>query len=292
MLHFILELAHLRKGLQDSNEIIESYKSSGLKPTQKLILEKRIWDAEDLTETQLEELINISKDDLSLWLQTKQGSTATAVNIYLVTLLSTLIILAVLFYSVYNEILTSRRLETSLKQERDFTVTVLDTVGALVIVLDLDGKIIRFNRECERVTGYYYEEVRNQSFYKIFLPHEEAATISKNFTRFSNSSLSNSYENHWLTKSGKRRLISWSTTAVLESENKISFIICSGLDITDRKQVEEEVRLQNWRSIVFSQITLRIRQSLNVSEILNTTVEEVRKYLKADRVVVYRFDGE
>ncbi|MCA6509296.1 MAG: PAS domain S-box protein, partial [Pseudanabaena sp. M109S1SP2A07QC] len=287
-----LLLKHLRKGLQDSNEIIESYKSSGLKPTQKLILEKRIWDAEDLTETQLEELINISKDDLSLWLQTKQGSTATAVNISLVTLLSTLIILAVLFYSGYNEVLTSRRLETSLKQERDFTVTVLDTVGALVIVLDLDGKIIRFNRECERVTGYYYEEVRNQSFYKIFLPHEESATISKNFTRFSNSSLSNLYENHWLTKSGERRLISWSTTAVLESENKISFIICSGLDITDRKQVEEEVRLQNWRSIVFSQITLRIRQSLNVNEILNTTVEEVRKYLKADRVVVYRFDGE
>jgi len=287
-----LLLKHLRKGLQDSNEIIESYKSSGLKPTQKLILEKRIWDAEDLTETQLEELINISKDDLSLWLQTKQGSTATAVNISLVTLLSTLIILAVLFYSGYNEVLTSRRLEISLKQERDFTVTVLDTVGALVIVLDLDGKIIRFNRECERVTGYYYEEVRNQSFYKIFLPHEESATISKNFTRFSNSSLSNLYENHWLTKSGERRLISWSTTAVLESENKISFIICSGLDITDRKQVEEEVRLQNWRSIVFSQITLRIRQSLNVNEILNTTVEEVRKYLKADRVVVYRFDGE
>ncbi|TYQ29152.1 response regulator [Pseudanabaena sp. UWO311] len=287
-----LLLKHLRKGLQDSNEIVESYQSSGLKPTQKLILEKRIWDAEDLTETELEELINISRDDLSLWLQKKQSSTANAVNISLITLLSTLGILGLLFYSVYNETLTSRRLETSLKQERDFTVTVLDTVGALVIVLDIEGKIIRFNRECERVTGYYFEEVRNQNFCKIFLPHEEAAVVSKTFTRLSNGSLSNSYENHWLTKSGKRRLISWSTTAVLESENKIAFIIGSGLDITDRKQVEEEVRLQNWRSIVFSQITLRIRQSLNVSEILNTTVEEVRKYLKADRVVVYRFDGE
>ncbi|WP_103670055.1 response regulator [Pseudanabaena sp. BC1403] len=287
-----LLLKHLRKGLQDSNEIVESYKSSGLKPTQKLILEKRIWDAEDLTETELEELINISRDDLSLWLQKKQASTANAVNISLITLLSTLGILGLLFYSVYNETLTSRRLETSLKQERDFTVTVLDTVGALVIVLDLEGKIIRFNRECERVTGYYFEEVRNQNFCKIFLPHEEATAVSKTFTRFSNGSLSNSYENHWLTKSGKRRLISWSTTAVVESENKIAFIIGSGLDITDRKQVEEEVRLQNWRSIVFSQITLRIRQSLNVNEILNTTVEEVRKYLKADRVVVYRFDGE
>ena len=287
-----LLLQHLRKGLQDSKEIVEAYRSSGLNSAQKLMLEKRVWEAEDLTETQLDELVNISKDDLALWLQKQQSSTANSVNNALITLLSTLGILGLLFYSVYNETLTSRRLEMSLKQERDFTVTVLDTVGALVIVLDLEGKIIRFNRECERVTGYYFEEVRNQSFCKIFLPPEDAESFSNTFRRFSNKNLPNSYENHWLTKSGKSRLISWSTTAVVNSDNKIDFIIGSGLDITDRKQVEEEVRLQNWRSIVFSQITLRIRQSLNVNEILNTTVEEVRKYLKADRVVVYRFDGE
>ncbi len=287
-----LLLEHIRKVLKDSNEIVESYKSSGLKSTQKLILEKRIWRSKNLTETEIEELIDIAKDDLSIRLQSKQASTTNTVNIALITLLSTIGILGLLFYSIYNEILTSRRLETSLKQERDFTVTVLDTVGALVVVLDIEGKIIRFNRECERVTGYYHEEIRNQSFFNIFLAPEDAKAVSKTFTRFSNRSLANSYENYWIIKSGKPRLISWSTTAVLESENKIAFIIVSGLDITDRKQVEEEVRLQNWRSIVFSQITLRIRQSLNVNEILNTTVEEVRKYLKADRVVVYRFDGE
>ena len=288
-----LLLEHIRKVLKDSNEIVESYKSSGLKSTQKLILEKRIWRSKDLTEIQLEELINISKDDLSIWLQSKQASTTNAVNISLITLLSTLGVLGLLFYSVYNEILTSRRLETSLKQERDFTVTVLDTVGALVIVLDLEGKIIRFNRECERVTGYYYEEVRNQDFCKIFLSLEDAESVRKTLTQFPNKKLPNFYENHWITKNGDRRLISWSTTAVLDySDNKIDFVIGSGLDITDRKKVEEEIRLQNWRSIVFSQITLRIRQSLNVNEILNTTVEEVKKYLKADRVVAYRFAGE
>jgi PAS domain S-box-containing protein len=287
-----LLLQHLRKGLQDSNEIVEAYRSSGLNSAQKLILEKKVWDAEDLTETQLEELINISRDDLSLWLQRKQASTANAVNTALISLLSTLGILGLLFYSVYNETLTSRQLETSLKQERDFTVTVLDTVGALVVVLDLKGKIIRFNRECERVSGYYFEEVRNLSFSNIFLSPEDAERFSNFFTRFSDKNVSNPHENHWITKSKVRRLISWSTKPVLNSDNKIDFVIVSGLDITDHKQVEEEVRLQNWRSIVFSQITLRIRQSLNVNEILNTTVEEVRKFLKADRVLVYRFDGE
>jgi PAS domain S-box-containing protein len=287
-----LLLEHIRKVLKDSNEIVESYKSSGLKSTQKLILEKRFWRSKDLTETEIEELIDIAKDDSSIRLQSKQASTTNTVNIALVTLLSTIGILGLLFYSIYNEILTSRRLETSLKQERDFTVTVLDTVGALVIVLDIKGKIIRFNRECERVTGYYYEEVRNQSFFNIFLAPEDAKSVSKIFTQFPNRNLPNSYENYWITKSGIRRLISWSTTAVLNSDNKIDFIIGSGLDITDRKQIEEEVRLQNWRTLLLSRIALTIRQSLDISVILDTTVQEVREFLKADRVLVYRFDGD
>jgi len=34
-----------------------------------------------------------------------------------------------------------------------------------------------------------------------------------------------------------------------------------------------------------------LRQSLNLAEILNTTVEEVRQFLQADRVMIYRFDA-
>ena len=287
-----LLLEHIRKVLKDSNEIVESYKSSGLKSTQKLILEKRIWLSKDLAETEIDELIDIAKDDLSIRLQSKQTSITNTVNIALITLLSTIGILGLLFYSVYNEILTSRRLETSLKQERDFTVTVLDAVSSLVVVLDLEDKIIRFNRECERVTGYYYEEVKNQDFCKIFLSSEDAQSVRKTLTQFSNKKLPNSYENHWITKSGKRRLISWSTTAVLDVDNKIDFIIGSGIDITDRKQVEEEIRLQNWRTLLLSRISLTIRQSLDISVILDTTVQEVREFLKVDRVLIYHFDGD
>lgn len=43
------------------------------------------------------------------------------------------------------------------------------------------------------------------------------------------------------------------------------------------------------RANIFADITLRIRQSLNFKDILNTAVKEVRKVLKAERVVVYGF---
>ncbi len=60
-------------------------------------------------------------------------------------------------------------------------------------------------------------------------------------------------------------------------------------NITERKQVEEELLKQNLRSQLFTEITLKIRQSLQLEDILQTTVTEIQKILQSDRVLIYRF---
>ncbi len=56
----------------------------------------------------------------------------------------------------------------------------------------------------------------------------------------------------------------------------------------ERQRVEKELRLQNQRSQLFAEVTLKIRQSLQLEEILRTTVTEVQKLLQADRVVIFQ----
>ncbi|MDX2242143.1 MAG: response regulator [Leptolyngbyaceae cyanobacterium bins.302] len=63
-------------------------------------------------------------------------------------------------------------------------------------------------------------------------------------------------------------------------------------DVTDRKRAEQELFSQNQRSQLLASVTSRIRQSLNLDEILNTAVAEVRQFLQTDRVVVYRFEPD
>lgn len=60
----------------------------------------------------------------------------------------------------------------------------------------------------------------------------------------------------------------------------------------ERKQAEEESHRQNARAQLLAAITLRIRRSLHLNEILETTVAEVRQFLQADRVIIYRFDED
>ena len=56
----------------------------------------------------------------------------------------------------------------------------------------------------------------------------------------------------------------------------------------ERQRSEEELRRQNRRSQLFAEITLKIRQSLQLEDILQTTVTEVQKILDCDRVLIYR----
>lgn len=60
------------------------------------------------------------------------------------------------------------------------------------------------------------------------------------------------------------------------------------MDITERKRVQQELQRQNLRSKLFADVTLKIRQSLQIDEILQTSVTEVQKLLHADRVLIFR----
>jgi PAS domain S-box-containing protein len=60
-------------------------------------------------------------------------------------------------------------------------------------------------------------------------------------------------------------------------------------EVKERQRAEELVRQQAQREQLLGEITQRIRKSLNLEEILSTTVTEVRQFLQTDRVLIYRF---
>ncbi|MEH1920925.1 sensor histidine kinase [Nostoc sp.] len=60
------------------------------------------------------------------------------------------------------------------------------------------------------------------------------------------------------------------------------------LEVTRRQRVEAILRQQTERERLVSQIAHHIRKSLELEEVLTTTVAEVREFLQADRVLIYR----
>jgi two-component system, OmpR family, sensor histidine kinase VicK len=56
----------------------------------------------------------------------------------------------------------------------------------------------------------------------------------------------------------------------------------------EANSIAAELRLQHQRAELFAEVTLKIRQSLQLKEILSTTVSEVQRILRADRVLIYQ----
>jgi len=132
--------------------------------------------------------------------------------------------------------------EKALHRERDFVSAVVDTVGSLVVVIDREAKFIRFNRACEQLTGYSFEEVKGRNLIDLLIMPEERATTTAEFHNLCAGQFPNTYENHWVTRQGNPRVIMWSNTALLDTNGEVEYVIGTGTDVTDRKRSEEALR--------------------------------------------------
>ncbi|MGL5061168.1 MAG: PAS domain S-box protein [Microcoleus sp.] len=73
-----------------------------------------------------------------------------------------------------------------------------------------------------------------------------------------------------------------------EDERRVMGIIAGAIGVEEeRLRVEEALRLQTEREHLMGAIAQRVRQSLDMEAILNTTVAEVRQFLSCDRVAIF-----
>ncbi|HEX4154742.1 MAG TPA: PAS domain S-box protein [Acidobacteriaceae bacterium] len=135
-----------------------------------------------------------------------------------------------------------QRVESALVVERNFVSAVLDTVGALVVVYDTAGRIVRFNRACEIISGYQSSDLIGKFPWERLIPKEEVQGYVENFQRIRSGQFPTSYENYWLSSDGVRRRISWSATAMLDSNNQVAFVITTGIDVTVQRVAETTIR--------------------------------------------------
>jgi PAS domain S-box-containing protein len=192
-----------------------------------------------------------------------------------------------------DEIVTRLR---TFKKERNFISTLLDTANALVIALDQAGRIVHFNRACEQTSGYTFAEVKNHYLWEL-LPEETAALAENYFmehlsspdSRQSNS-ISSKYESYLITKTGQQRMIAWSNAVLLDRTGAVEYIITTGVDITEQKQVEETLRQSEQRldlalmgaDLGWWDLNVQTGEDITnarMSEMLGYTLDEIESHL-------------
>jgi PAS domain S-box-containing protein len=144
-------------------------------------------------------------------------------------------------HGVGFDITDLKRTEGALQEERNVVSTILHTVGALVVVLDPEGRIVRLNRAGEQTSGFSFASVSGQRIWDVFMVPEEVDQFKSVFQRLCSEQVPNDYEGYLLRQDGSRRLIAWSSTVLPSGGGKPAYIIATGIDITERKELEKSI---------------------------------------------------
>ena len=166
--------------------------------------------------------------------------------------------------------------------EQFFAVTL-----SLLGIAGLDGCFKRLNPAFAKVLGYSNEELMARPFVEFVHPDDLAATRTE-LKRLVNGETTISFENRYRCKDGSYRWLNWNAIASPAADS----IYASAHDITSQCQTEIALKQQHQQGQLVSNVTRRIRESLEIKEILRRAVTEVQAILKCDRVIVIERQGD
>lgn len=132
--------------------------------------------------------------------------------------------------------------EKSMRAERNKAQRYLDIAGAIILALDVGGKVTLINKKGCDLLGLSGEEIVGQDWFDCFLPTRLRDQVSSEFEKMLADEFKTAeyYENPILTKGGEERIVAWHYTIMKDDQGRMLGALSSGEDITDRRRAEIE----------------------------------------------------
>jgi PAS domain S-box-containing protein len=143
-------------------------------------------------------------------------------------------------HCILHNITERKRAEESLQRERDFAKSLVDTAQAIVLVLDKEGRILRFNSYLEEISGYKLGEVQGKDWCSTFLPKRDHTAVRELFSQAVGDIQTRGNVNPIVTKDGREREIEWYDKTLKDADGNAVGLLSTGQDVTERKRAEKE----------------------------------------------------
>jgi PAS domain S-box-containing protein len=131
-----------------------------------------------------------------------------------------------------------QRSERALAIERCFVAATLDSVPALVAVLDTAGRMVRLNYSCTQLTGLSMSNAAGRPFVEEVLEAEDRLWVQVKLREAALGQVSGPHETAWRISNGLARRVSWTLRPLQGPNGEIQYLIVSGQDVTDQRQAE------------------------------------------------------
>ena len=182
-----------------------------------------------------------------------------------------------------------------LRQSPEIVALILNQLNAPVILLDSSGTVVSWNQTCENLMGYGIEQVRSQPFMNLPGWRTSQTEVARSLAAWLAGSSPESPEWEWQHPAGHSLQIAWKVHLDYDGGDRPVAIVLTGVDMTAQRQTVTVAQQQIAEEQLLGRLTrlsmdvaARIRESLDLDAILQTTVDEIRAFLCVERVAIYQ----
>ena len=125
-----------------------------------------------------------------------------------------------------------RQMRLKLHQEQNFIDSILDNTTALILVVDPQGRIERFNKACEALTAYSSEEVYRQVFWDVLIPADASEQVQTLFHDIFAKKVTGPVSFNLLNQQGQELTVTWSASILNSVTTDEQYLVFTGSDIT------------------------------------------------------------
>lgn len=148
--------------------------------------------------------------------------------------------------AVVHDISVHKEMEEALRNERDYSASIINGTPAVICGIAPDGTTTFINPAGERITGYSSEELVGKNWWKTFYPGDEYKQVEQLFRDFEEHGNVRDYEMVLTDRTGGKHTISWNSINRVNEKGDLLEIIGFGNDITERKRAEDALAFEQY----------------------------------------------
>ncbi|MDZ7594985.1 MAG: EAL domain-containing protein [Thiobacillus sp.] len=146
---------------------------------------------------------------------------------------------------IARDITTRAQAEHALLQSRQQTQQYLNIVGVMLVALDAEGRVQLVNPKGCDMLGAAEADILGKDWIEHFLPERIRKDVRENVIQMMKGNIApvEYMENAILTRSGEEREVAWHNAVLRDESGKVTGVLASGEDITERKRAEAQLSL-------------------------------------------------
>jgi PAS domain S-box-containing protein len=189
------------------------------------------------------------------------------------------------------DITERKTVERALRESQRRYKILAETSPVCIINTDAQMNCLYVNQCWSEITGLSLENAAGTGWASTIHP-DDRERVFPEWERAASERVPFKSEYRFVRPDGTIAWVIAQAVAEIGSAGEITGYVGTITDISDRKQAEVALRQQFLRQRLVSAMLERIRESLNLKEVLQTAVEEVRQFLSVDRAIIYRFNSD